>query len=108
MLRAGWMEMRQEISDLVYKVNACGYLLRIPHAGDSASLVESPRRVTFRKEKPEHYPQELPAIEGISIHDAEAAAMHLRIFSGRRFMDRLGWIEMGLDGDKADWYGAVC
>ena len=74
-----------------------GYKLRIPHDGGEPSLVDD----TYPGAG-SHYTT--PTIGPLMVEHVADLLAYFHKLAPNRVRDRLGWQEMGLDGDKADFY----
>ena len=92
----------ETVTDLntAYNLIGSGMRLRIPHGGGQCALVEG-----------NPFPggsNRVPVLVSEEMAHVMAESTQLRLAPRERRLDRLGWLELGYDGDVADWYSYWC
>ena len=81
----------------VFALMASGYMLRVPHDGSPAQLIDG---FAIRFKRSPRVSHEISAEQATRLIEAGFISKLTAYGEG----DRLGWRAGGLDGDKADWW----
>jgi hypothetical protein len=99
---AAYAAHRVEVQKLMTLMDKNYMLLRVPFDNESAAaLVQRPNATLWN----------VAPVDPVPVSDKgilDTLICNLRHMCCHNVLNRCGWKEIGLDGDKADWYSFVC